>query len=82
MSSIVGMGQVWGTASVGAAPNTSSGELTDLREHVSLCGVARGRLFATFCITDALRDFLVKRFVTSAMLIAIVIGAVVSLAGL
>ena len=73
MSSIVGAGQVWGTASVSAAPSTSPGELTDLREHVSLCAIARGRLFATFCITDALRDFLVTRFVTTTMLAAIVV---------
>lgn len=70
-----GAERVWNTASVGTAPDTSPGELTALGEHAAVCDSRRDRLFTVRCVFDALQAFLATRFVTTMLVVALLIGA-------
>lgn len=64
----------WATASVADAPDTTPGELSALGAHVDRCNGSRSRLFGLQCAGDALRGFIAPRFVTTAVILAVVIG--------
>jgi len=64
----------WSTSSFGHAADTSPGERSALGEHLHLCHSAAGRLFALQCGGEALHRFLAARFVTTLVILALLIG--------
>ena len=64
----------WSTASFGDAASTSPMELSALGEHLNLCRGARGRLFALHCVAQTMHGFVAARFVTTLVLVALLIG--------
>ena len=66
----------WSTSSFGHAAIASPAELSDLGAHLRACSCTSGHLFALQC-GEAVRGFLVARIVTTLVVAAAVIGAVV-----
>ncbi len=66
----------WATASFADAADTSPMELSALGAHVDSCKGSRGRMFALQCAADSLIGFIAPRFVTTAVIVAIVFGVV------
>ena len=64
----------WSTASFGGSPDTSPIELSSLGEHLGLCKPPRGHLFALRCAAETLRGFMLARFVTTSVVIVLLIG--------
>ena len=62
----------WATAA--GSPDTSPIQLTDLGDHVGRCNGSRGRMFALRCAADAFAGFVAPRFVTSLVVVSIVLG--------
>ena len=65
----------WTTSSFGGAADTSPMELSALGEHLDLCKGKHGRLFTLQCIAETLARFMAARFVTTLVLVALLIGA-------
>ena len=66
----------WATASLDDAADTSPMELSALGAHVDRCKGSRGRMFALQCAADSAIAFIAPRFVTTAVIVAIVFGVV------
>ncbi|MEO8930404.1 MAG: hypothetical protein ABI326_13055 [Caldimonas sp.] len=66
----------WATASFADSADTSPMELSALGEHVDHCNGSRGRMFALRCAADSLIAFIGPRFVTTAVIVAFVLGVV------
>jgi hypothetical protein len=64
----------WATASIADAADTTPGELSALGAHVDRCNGSRGRMFAFQCAADGLIGFIAPRFVTTAVIVAVVFG--------
>lgn len=64
----------WSTAALGAHAGLSSLELSALVEHLQLCRGSSGRLFALRCMFEALNGIVAARFVTTLVLLALLIG--------
>ena len=64
----------WSTASFGDAADTSPMELSVLGAHVDLCKGSHGRLFALQCAAENLKGFVAARFVTTLVVVALLIG--------
>jgi len=64
----------WSTAALGAQAGFSSLELSALVEHLQLCRGASGRLFALRCMLETLNGFVAARFVTTLVMLALLIG--------
>jgi hypothetical protein len=67
-------GPNWSTASFGDAVDTSPMELSALGEHLHLCRSLSGRLFVLRCAAEAVRGFVASRFVTTLVVLTLVIG--------
>jgi hypothetical protein len=67
----------WRTSSLGHAAIASTAELSELGAHLRRCSCASGHLFALRCGGEALHGFLAARVVTTLVISAVVIGAVV-----
>ncbi|URI07271.1 hypothetical protein MW290_01185 [Aquincola tertiaricarbonis] len=67
-------GPCWSTAAFAQAADTTPLELGVLAEHLALCHLLRGRLFAMHCAMEAVRDFVAARFVTTLLVVAVVAG--------
>jgi hypothetical protein len=65
----------WTTASLSDPADTSPMELSALGEHLNHCRTAHRRLFAVRCAADVVNGFVSARFVTSVLVLAILIGA-------
>jgi hypothetical protein len=65
---------LWSTASFGQTAETSPMELSALGDHLDLCQGSRGRLFALSCIAETLDSFLAARFVTTVVMVALLMG--------
>ena len=65
----------WSTASDSSTTDTSPMELSALGEHLDLCRGSRGHLFALHCVMEATSRFVASRFVTTLLVIALLIGA-------
>ena len=70
----------WTTASFGDSADTSPMELSALGEHLHLCKGSRGRLFALHCVAETMHGFVAARFVTTLVVVALLIGVVSLLA--
>lgn len=66
----------WSTASFGDSPGTSPMELSALGEHLDSCRGSHGRLFALQCAAHAVHGFVAARFVTTLVVLALLIGLV------
>lgn len=65
----------WRTASNGLAANTSALELSALGDHLNVCKVPGGRLFALYCAADRMQGFVATRLFTTLVLVSFLIGA-------
>jgi len=65
----------WSTASTDDAADTSPAELSALGAHLHLCRGSAGRLFALRCMADRMTGFATARFVTTLVLLALLLGA-------
>lgn len=74
MSTNVITSPCWSTASFGDAADTSPTELSALGEHLDLCRGSRGRLFAVHCVAQTMHGFVAARFVTTLVVIVLLIG--------
>jgi len=70
-----GSGCSWSTSSFGDSADSSPGELQALGEHLGLCRIAHGRIFRLHCAVDRLHGFVAPRFVTSLMLMLLLMAA-------
>lgn len=64
----------WSTSSFGDTADTSPMELSALGEHLSQCKGSHGRLFALQCTAQKLEGFVAGRFVTTLVVVALLIG--------
>lgn len=64
----------WSTASFGDSADTSQLELSALQAHLTLCKRTRGKLLAIRFAAQALHGFVAPRFVTSLVVVALLIG--------
>lgn len=64
----------WSTASFGAAADTLPVELSGLGAHLALCKKSHRRFFALQCFAQAMHGFVVTRFVTTLVLVVLLIG--------
>ncbi len=67
-------GPSWSTASFGDTVDTSPMELSALGEHLHLCRSLSGRLFVLRCGAEAVQGFVAARFVTTVVVLTLVIG--------
>ena len=65
----------WTTSSFGGTPDTSPMELSALGEHLGHCRESHGRLFALRCLAESMNGFVSARFVTTVVVVAMLIGA-------
>ena len=64
----------WTTSSYGDAADTSPMELSALGKHLDLCNGSRGHLFTLQCVAEAMNSLAAPRFVTTAVVTALLIG--------
>jgi hypothetical protein len=64
----------WSTASKGRATDVSTGDLSALGEHLGSCQAIHGRLFALHCVADTMHGFVAARFVTTLVVLALLVG--------
>jgi len=64
----------WSTASFGDSADTSQLELSALQAHLTLCKRPRGKLLAIRFAAQTLHGFVAPRFVTSLVVVALLIG--------
>lgn len=69
----------WSTSTFGETSTALSKELSLLGEHLDLCRLVRGRLFALQCGADMVRGFLAARFVTTVVLSVSLFAVIVAL---
>ena len=65
----------WTTSSFGGTADTSPMELSALGEHLGHCKGVPGRLFALQCAVETMNGFVSARFVTTLVVVALLIGA-------
>ncbi len=66
----------WITASSDHTPDTSPAELSALEDHLDACKASRGRMFALARAADAMHSFVAGRFVTTLILVALLIALI------
>jgi hypothetical protein len=68
----------WSTSSLGGAADPSPAELSTLTAQMDECKESRGRFFVLQCAVDTVSGFVVGHFVTTLILVALLI-AIISL---
>ena len=69
-----GARRAWATASIADTADTTPMELSALGAHVDRCNGSRGRMFRLQCAAEAMIGFVAPRFVTTAVIVALVFG--------
>lgn len=69
----------WTTSSYGGTADTSPMELSALGEHLDHCKGLQGRLFALQCLAERVNGFMSARFVTTLVVVTLLIGAAFSM---
>jgi hypothetical protein len=64
----------WSTASIGHTADASATELSALGAHLQLCTVPNGRILAMQCLAQSMHGFAVSRFVTTLVVLALLVG--------
>ncbi|WP_397532955.1 hypothetical protein [Roseateles sp.] len=77
MNSKASHGSHWSTSSFGDSVETSPQDLHALGEHLDLCRSKNTRLFNLRCNAETLSRFLLARIVTTALVLALLLGAVI-----
>lgn len=67
----------WETSSSERTADTSPAELATLTEQLAECKSMPGREFALRCFAEALHGYLVRHFVTTVVVAAILLGVAV-----
>ncbi len=67
----------WNTATFGGNTETSPLDLQSLEDHLGVCKSPNGDLFALHCAAESARGFLANRFVTTLVVVALLIGIAV-----
>jgi hypothetical protein len=65
----------WTTAALGEHADTSPLELSALGDHLGRCQTGRGPLFALRCAADATHGLVAPRFVTTLVVLAVLLSA-------
>ena len=65
---------VWATSAIDGEVDTLPTDLSALGAHVDRCNGSRGRMFRLQCAADAMIAFVAPRFVTTAVIVAVVFG--------
>lgn len=65
----------WSTSAIGNAAVTLPHEMSALREHLVVCRTLSGRFFGLQCRAEAVHGFVAARFVTTLVVISLVVGA-------
>lgn len=65
----------WSTSSFGDPADASPMELSSLGAHLDLCKGSHGRLLALHCVAETMHGFVAARFVTTLVVLALLIGA-------
>ena len=66
--------QCWSTSSDGGSADTSPMELAALGDHLHVCKSAHGRWIALRCVAERINRFLAPRFLTTLVVVGLVIG--------
>jgi hypothetical protein len=66
----------WNTSASGVAPAPSAGELALLCEHLQGCRSPGGPLLAWRCRAETAHRFMAARFVTTVLLVVLILGAI------
>ena len=74
MTAALNTGGCRSTSSFGGMAQPSASEAAALHEHLALCRESERRLFALQCAAERMRGFVVTRFVTTLMLVALAVG--------
>ena len=69
----------WTTSSFGGTVDTTPMELSALGEHLDNCKGLHGRMFALQCAAETMNGFVSARFVTTLVVVALLIGASASM---
>ncbi len=69
----------WSTSTFSETGNALAKEFSVLGEHLDLCRLVRGRMFAVRCGADMVRGFFVARFMTTVVIGVSVFAVVVAL---
>lgn len=69
----------WSTASLGGNADTSLMESLALGAHLDLCNESRDRLFALHCFAEVMKGFVATRFVTTLVIVVLLLSGVSSL---
>ncbi|MBA4341785.1 MAG: hypothetical protein C0423_06500 [Methylibium sp.] len=77
MNSKAAPGSHWSTSSFGDSVETSPQELHALGEHLHSCRSKNARLFNLRCKAETVHRFLLARIVTTALVLALLLGAVI-----
>ncbi len=64
----------WNTATSAGPVGTSPHDLSTLGEHLGTCQPIHPHLFALHCVADAMHGFVAARFVTTLVVIALLLG--------
>jgi hypothetical protein len=64
----------WSTAAIDDAADTSPVELAALSDQVDQCKVLHQRVVAVHCLADALKRFMTAHFVTTLVLVSLLVG--------
>jgi hypothetical protein len=64
----------WSTTCYDDSSETSPMELSALGEHLTVCKGAHSRLFSLQCAAETMHGFVVTRFVTTLVIVALLIG--------
>lgn len=64
----------WSTSSFSDSTHSLPMELSALGEHLDVCKGSHGRLFAVHCAAEMLNGFVSARFVTTLVVVALLIG--------
>ena len=75
MNRPLGAGPAWSTAAFGGAADMLPIEMSALGEHLAGCRSVSGRMFALRCAAETVHGFVVARFVTTVLVVGLVIGA-------
>lgn len=68
--------QFWSTACFGETADASLRELSALGEHLHLCRALNGRMFALRCRIEVVHRFVVARFVTTLVMLALAVAVI------
>ena len=74
MKTAINITKSWTTSSFGGTVDTSPMDLSALGDHLGLCKNTHAPIFALHCVAQTMHGFVAARFVTSLVVITLLIG--------